>query len=260
MPAERTTDERVRPKQTARELLPEAHPGARGTEPLDPRQPRARLRGDPGCGLGGGVAGDGRVRGRDGVAGMATAVVGTSGCGSFHVAICAEYDALPDGRARLRAQHHRGAAVGAALALAAVADELGLRVTVLGTPAEEGGGGKILLLEAGAFDGVHAAMMVHPGPDDIAEPRDHRASSSSTVTYTGREAHAAGVPELGINAADALIVAQAAIGLLRQHLQPDRPRPRHRHQGRRRAEHRPGRTRPAASWCGRTTRERPRRC
>ncbi len=109
--------------------------------------------------------------------------------------------------------------VGAAIALAAVADDLGLRVTLLGTPAEEGGGGKLQLIDAGAFDGVHAALMVHPGPDDIVAP-EILAVQQLDIAYTGREAHAAGFPELGVNAADALVIAQAAIGLLRQHLMP----------------------------------------
>jgi amidohydrolase len=98
-----------------------------------------------------------------------------------------------------------------------VADDLGLTVKVLGTPAEEGGGGKIFMLERGAFDGVHAAMMVHPG----AFETDHMpclAVSHVDVHYHGKEAHASGFPELGINAADALTIAQTSIGLLRQHI------------------------------------------
>jgi len=90
-------------------------------------------------------------------------------------------------------------------------------VTVLGTPAEEGGGGKILLLERGAFDGAHAAMMVHPSPYEQAE-MPIIAVSHLDVAYTGKEAHASAYPFLGVNAADALVVAQTAIGLLRQHL------------------------------------------
>ena len=103
------------------------------------------------------------------------------------------------------------------MALAAVADELDLHVTLFGTPAEEGGGGKIRLIEAGEFDGVHAALMVHPGPDDILEP-ELVGVRQLTVTYIGREAHAAAYPELGVNAADALTVAQVAIGALRQQI------------------------------------------
>ena len=92
-------------------------------------------------------------------------------------------------------------------------------VQVIGTPAEEHGGrsGKILLLEHGAFRDVHAAMMVHPAPYDVATP-NLIASTTFDAEYTGKEAHAAAWPELGINAADALTVAQVAIGLLRQHI------------------------------------------
>jgi amidohydrolase len=108
-------------------------------------------------------------------------------------------------------------AVGAGMAAARVADDVGLTVSVIGTPAEESGGGKILLLERGAFRGVHAAMMVHPAPVDAVEP-PVLAVSQFEVRYTGKEAHASAFPELGVNAADALTVAQTAIGMLRQHI------------------------------------------
>jgi amidohydrolase len=73
------------------------------------------------------------------------------------------------------------------------------------------------MLEAGAFDGVHAAMMVHPAPFDIVE-LPIIAADHFDVYYTGKEAHASASPEVGINAADALTIAQTAIGLLRQHI------------------------------------------
>ena len=114
---------------------------------------------------------------------------------------------------------HAATAVGAGLALAPLADELGITLSVIGTPAEEGGGGKILMLERGAFDGVHAALMVHPTPREDLYPRVS-AVAHMRVQYTGRESHAAIAPELGVNAADAFTVAQVAIGLLRQHLRP----------------------------------------
>jgi amidohydrolase len=154
-----------------------------------------------------------------GVYDLPTAFVARAGAGPLHIAICAEYDCLP---AIGHACGHNiiaAMAVGAGLAAAQVADEVGLTVTVLGTPAEEVGNasGKILLLERGAFAGMHAAMMVHPGPLDIAFPKVI-AAALFTARYTGKEAHAAAYPELGVNAADALTVAQVAIGLLRQHL------------------------------------------
>ncbi|WP_405480210.1 M20 family metallopeptidase [Streptomyces sp. NBC_00009] len=152
-----------------------------------------------------------------GTAGLPTAFTATVGSGPLHLAICAEYDALPGLGHACGHNVIAAAAVGAAAGLAPVADELGLKVTVFGTPAEEGGGGKILMLERGAFDGVHAAMMVHPGPADVAEA-DPYAVAHLKVRYHGKAAHAAAYPEQGRNAADAFTVAQVAIGLLRQQL------------------------------------------
>jgi amidohydrolase len=103
------------------------------------------------------------------------------------------------------------------MALAGVADDLGLSVTVLGTPAEEGGGGKVLLLERGAFEGAHFAMMVHPWPEDRLVATC-LAVDHLEVHYAGRAAHASASPEQGVNAADAMVVAQVAIGLIREHL------------------------------------------
>jgi amidohydrolase len=99
-------------------------------------------------------------------------------------------------------------------------DELELTLTLLGTPAEEGGGGKIGFIEGGFFEGVHAAMMVHPYTEDVSEP-NIIAVQQLGISYHGREAHASGFPWLGINAADAMVLAQTAIGLLRQQLLPD---------------------------------------
>src|SRR5439155_3851905 len=79
--------------------------------------------------------------------------------------------------------------------------------------------GKVFLLERGAFDGVHASMMVHPAPVDDPSPRVS-AVAFVEAKYRGRASHAAAAPALGINAADAFTVAQVAIGLLRQHLRP----------------------------------------
>ncbi len=154
-----------------------------------------------------------------GLGGLPTAVSGVFGSGPLHVAIVAEYDALPGVGHACGHNIICAAAMGAALGLAAVAGELGLKVSLIGTPAEEGGGGKITLLEEGAFAGVHAAMMVHPAPLDTLDPLI-LAAQTLEIAYTGREAHAAGAPEMGINAADAFVVAQVGIGLLRQHLPP----------------------------------------
>jgi metal-dependent amidase/aminoacylase/carboxypeptidase family protein len=111
--------------------------------------------------------------------------------------------------------------LGAAIGAAAVADDVRLTVEVLGTPAEEIGdnSGKIRLIEGGAFAGVHAAMMAHPAPVDFLLPK-MVALSMFDVEYRGKESHASAAPELGINAGDALTVAQTAIGLIRQHVLP----------------------------------------
>jgi amidohydrolase len=154
-----------------------------------------------------------------GVGDLPTAFAARAGSGPLHVVVCAEYDALPGVGHACGHNVIAAMAAGAGLALARVADDAGLRVTVLGTPAEEGGGGKILLLQRGAFDGAHAAMMVHPSPYEQAE-MPIIAVDHLQVVYSGKEAHASAYPFLGINAADALVVAQTAIGLLRQHLRP----------------------------------------
>ena len=149
--------------------------------------------------------------------GLDTALRATAGSGPLHVVLCAEYDAMPGLGHACGHNIIAATSVGAAVALAAVADELGLTVTLLGTPAEEGGGGKIVLLERGAFDGVHLALIAHPGPVDVARARPY-AVSHLDVAYDGMAAHAAAYPEDGVNAADAFTVAQVAIGLLRQQL------------------------------------------
>jgi amidohydrolase len=156
-----------------------------------------------------------------GICELPTAFVASFGSGPLHIAICAEYDALPGIGHACGHNMIAAMAVGAAMSVAKIADEVGLTVSVLGTPAEENGGGKVLMLERGAFDGVHAAMMVHPGPlpFDLIEPT-LVAISSFEARYTGKEAHAGSAPEYGINALDALTVAQTAIGLLRQHTRP----------------------------------------
>jgi amidohydrolase len=151
--------------------------------------------------------------------GLDTAFRAVYGSGPLVIGVCAEYDALPGIGHACGHNIIAASAVGAALALAEVADELGLTVVLLGTPAEESGGGKVLLLNAGAFDDITASVMLHPGPLDIAAARS-LALSQVAVRYDGREAHAAVAPYLGLNAVDAITVAQVAIGLLRQQLAP----------------------------------------
>jgi amidohydrolase len=152
-----------------------------------------------------------------GLCDLPTSFQATAGSGPLNVVVCAEYDALPGIGHACGHNIIAATAVGAGVALAEVADDLGLTVRVMGTPAEEGGGGKILLLQGGAFDGAHLAMMTHPAPIDIAE-WPIIAAQQFRVRYTGKEAHASAFPELGLNAADALTVSSVAIGLLRQHI------------------------------------------
>ncbi|MFT2014733.1 amidohydrolase [Streptomyces sp. 796.1] len=152
---------------------------------------------------------------------LPTAVTASYGTGPLVIGVCAEYDALPGLGHACGHNVICAAGAGAAIGLAAVADELGFAVRLLGTPAEEHGGGKVLLLERGAFDDVTVAMMAHPGPADDVDPRSSTtAVARFAVTFTGRAAHAASAPHLGINAADAAVVAQVAVGQLRQQL-PD---------------------------------------
>lgn len=154
-----------------------------------------------------------------GICDLPTAFRATAGTGPLHVGICAEYDSLPDIGHACGHNIIAASAVGAALAAAKVADEAGLTISVIGTPAEEVGnaGGKILMLERGGFAGLHAAMMVHPAPMDMLQAKII-AASMFDVHCTGKESHASAFPELGINAADALTIAQTALGLLRQHI------------------------------------------
>ncbi|MEU6789765.1 amidohydrolase [Nonomuraea angiospora] len=152
---------------------------------------------------------------RHGCYDLPTAVHATVGSGPLHVGICAEYDALPGIGHACGHNVIAAAAVGAGAALAGLADDLGLTVSVLGTPAEEGGGGKILMMERGAFAGLDAAMMVHPAAVEMAA-MPGSAVAQFEISYQGKPAHAGAYPELGVNAADAMTVAQVAIGLLRQ--------------------------------------------
>ena len=133
------------------------------------------------------------------------------------VAVICEYDALPGiGHG---CGHHviAAAGLGAALAAGSLADEAGGRLVVLGTPAEEGGGGKVLMGERGAFDGIDAAMMVHPCGSDLTEA-EIIAIATWRVEYFGQGAHAAAAPHLGRNALDAMVLGYNAVAALRQHI------------------------------------------
>jgi amidohydrolase len=111
------------------------------------------------------------------------------------------------------------AACGAGAALAPLATQLGVRVRVLGTPAEETYGGKVDLIQAGAFGSAAAALMVHPGTTDVVDPTV-LAVAHLDVEFRGKESHAAYAPHLGVNALDAAVQAYVNVATLRQALLP----------------------------------------
>jgi len=150
---------------------------------------------------------------------LTTAVRAEAGTGELVVTVCAEYDALPGVGHACGHNVIAAAGLGAFLALAEIADEVGATVRLLGTPAEENGGGKIVMLEQGDFDGTHLAMMVHPLDQERSGMRP-MACAGYTATYTGRSAHASAMPWEGVNALDAMVLANTAIGLARQQLEP----------------------------------------
>ena len=161
-----------------------------------------------------------------GAFGMETAFRAVAGSGEPTIAVLCEYDALPGiGHA---CGHNLIAASGVAtgLAVEAVLGEGAGTIVVIGTPAEERGGGKIDLIEAGAFEGVDAAMMMHPGGQGLMQPGQVRVEAHPNalqgleVRYLGRNAHAAGRPWDGLNALDALIAAFSNVSLLRQQMRP----------------------------------------
>ncbi|GAA4546652.1 amidohydrolase [Pseudonocardia xishanensis] len=158
-----------------------------------------------------------------GAYGIPTAVEAVAGVGELTVAVCAEYDALPDIGHACGHNMIAAMAVGASAALAEVADELDLRVKLLGTPAEEHGGGKVDLLLAGAWEDVTFSLMAHggTGADAPCDAMRSTAVERLEITYTGRAAHAAGAPTKGVNAGAAATVALTALGLLRQQLSPE---------------------------------------
>lgn len=159
------------------------------------------------------------VTAQTGTGGLETAFQATAGSGELKLTICAEYDALPVVGHGCGHNIIATAALGAFVALAPLADELGMTVRLLGTPAEENGGGKVKLLDAGAFEGTHAAIMVHPAPLDNVSMNPY-ASNGLKVRFIGKEAHASLAPHEGVNALDAITVAMTAVGLARQQLKP----------------------------------------
>lgn len=152
-----------------------------------------------------------------GVAGLPTAFRATYGKGKPHIAFLAEYDALP-GLGHGCGHNLIGAiAVGGAVAGRLAIDKYGGSLEVIGTPAEEGSGGKALMLEKGVFDDIDCALLVHPGSRN-APLTGALACLTLQVEFFGKEAHAAAKPEEGINALEAMILAFNSINSLRQHM------------------------------------------
>ena len=136
------------------------------------------------------------------------------------IAILAEYDALPGIGHACGHNIMATASLGAGIAVRAVRDELPGRVVIIGTPAEEGDGGKIILVEHGVFKDVDAAMIAHPSCRTMVDRRS-LASTRVTFEFFGKASHAAAAPEDGINALEAVILTFNNVNALRLHLKPD---------------------------------------
>jgi amidohydrolase len=155
-----------------------------------------------------------------GFAGLPTAFRASYGRSQPRLAFLAEYDALPGLGHACGHNLIATAAVAAAMGSKAAVDALGGTVLVIGTPAEELEGGKIIMVSRGAFHDVEVAMMMHPSAHDSATIKA-LACIALEVEFFGKEAHAATHPGLGINALDAMILSFNAISALRQHIRPD---------------------------------------
>ncbi len=151
--------------------------------------------------------------------GLETAYAAEFGDRGPTVGILSEYDALPGIGHSCGHNIIATTGLGASLALAKLNGALPGRVRYLGTPAEEQGGGKELMAQEGAFDGLDAAMMVHPAGVDLAT-MPCICVSEVEVIYSGKSAHASAMPHAGVNALDALVTAYQSIAQLRQHIKP----------------------------------------
>ncbi len=152
--------------------------------------------------------------------GVETAFAARAGHEGPLVAILCEYDALPGIGHACGHNIIAAAGLGAGLAAAEVVEDLGGRLLILGTPAEEGGGGKVRLMEGGAFDGVEAALMLHPAGIELLEMQT-LAVQQVRATYHGLAAHAAAAPHVGRNALDGAVLGYLAVAALRQHISTD---------------------------------------
>ena len=149
-----------------------------------------------------------------------TAFIARAGRTGPHIAVICEYDALPEIGHACGHNVIAAAGLGAGLAAASLAEKLGGRISIIGTPAEEGGGGKCFLLERGAFDGIGAAMMVHPANHELT-CMNAIAVEQLEVTYSGQSAHASAAPHKGRNALDGAVLGYMNVAALRQHIRPD---------------------------------------
>ena len=152
-----------------------------------------------------------------GICQIGTAFRASYGSGRPRVAFLAEYDALAGIGHGCGHNIIATASLGAAIATKAIVPEVGGTVLVIGTPAEEAAGGKVFMVNRGAFDDLDVAMLVHPGNRDVAVTYA-LACLELGVEYFGRAAHAAARPEAGINALDALVIAYNGVSALRQHI------------------------------------------
>ncbi len=155
-----------------------------------------------------------------GAFGMETAFRARWGEGPVTIAYLCEYDALPEIGHACGHNLIATAGLGGALGLKAAVTPDKVTLVVLGSPAEEDIGGKAIMLERGAFEGVDVAMMAHPAPFDIADPPMYGVEQCH-VTYRGQAAHASVAPETGVNALDGLVTAYQAMAQLRQHMRRD---------------------------------------
>jgi amidohydrolase len=151
--------------------------------------------------------------------GVATAFEAGAGERGPDVAVLSEYDALPGIGHACGHNIIATAGVGAGLAAASVAARAGGRIRLMGTPAEEGGGGKIEMARNGAFRDLAAAMMVHPADADLIY-MDAIAIHQASVFFHGKAAHAAAAPHEGRNALDAAVLGYMNVAALRQHMLP----------------------------------------
>jgi len=173
------------------------------------------------------------------VAGMPTAFIAEYGSGKPIIAMLAEYDALPDmsqkavpmkvkspnGNAGHACGHHL---FGAGSVAAAITVKNWLKesktpgtIRLYGTPAEEGGGGKVFMVRAGLFDDVDAVLSWHPGNENSADAGSSLAAMSARFRFKGVAAHAAGAPWMGRSALDGVEAMNYMVNMMREHVRPE---------------------------------------